>query len=79
MVGDPELCGTQYNIQKTQENNTDPQVGKKQLDYVVTDRRNRRSCLDAEANDMIHMASDHRTVTAHFRFPCAKKKKREEN
>ena len=35
----------------------------KQLDCVVSDRRNRRYCSDAEANDMIHLGSDHRSVT----------------
>ena len=38
--------------------------------------RSRRYCSDAEANDMIHLGSDHRSVTAHFRFPCVKKKRR---
>ena len=44
-------------------------------DCVVIDRRNRRYCTDAEANDMIHLGSDHRSVTSHFRFLCAKKKR----
>ena len=34
----------------------------------------RRYCTDAESNDVIHLGSDHRSLTAHFPFPCAKKK-----
>ena len=44
-----------------------------QLDYGEIDRRNRRYCTDTESNDMIHLGSDHRSVIAHFRFPCVKK------
>ena len=48
-------------------------VKHKQLDYVVLiDKRSRRYCTDAEANDMIHLESDHRSV-ARFRFPRFKK------
>ena len=43
---------------------------------MAIDRRNRRYCAGAEANDTIHWGSGHRSVTAHYRFPCAKKKKR---
>ena len=56
-----------------------------QLDYGEIDRRNRRYCTDTESNDMIHLGSDHRSVIAHFRFPCVKKmrglnnKEREQN
>ena len=46
----------------------------KQLDYVLIDKRSRRYCTDAEAIDMIQLGSDHRSVTAHFRFPCGKQK-----
>ena len=42
----------------------------KQLDCVLIDKRSRRYCTDAEANDMIHLRSDHRSVIAPFRFPC---------
>ena len=56
-----------------------PNGKEKHLDCVVIDRSNRRYCTDAEANDMIHFGSDHRSVTAHFRFPCAKKKEGLEN
>ena len=43
-------------------------------DYVFFDKRSRRDCTDAEANDMFHLESDHRSVAAHCRFPCVKKK-----
>ena len=40
--------------------------GKKQSDYILTKRRYLRNVKDAEANDMIHMGSDHRCVVATF-------------
>ena len=46
----------------------------KQLDGVLMDKRSRKKRTDAVANDMIHLGSDHRSVTAHFRFPYGKKK-----
>ena len=36
----------------------------KQIDYILTKRWYLRHAKDAEANDMIHMGSDHRCVTA---------------
>ena len=39
---------------------------KKQVDYILTKRRYLRNVMDAEANDMIHMGSDHRCVMATF-------------
>ena len=47
----------------------------KQLDLVLIDKRSRRYCTGAVANDMIHLVSDHRLVTAHFRFPCVNKER----
>ena len=38
----------------------------KQLDYVLMNRKDMSSSRDAEANDMIHMGSDHRSVMAQF-------------
>ena len=32
-----------------------------------------RHCRDAEENDMIDLGSDHRSVSAHFRFPDTNK------
>ena len=71
-----ELCVGQYNISKILEKQSTfrPASGKdKQLDCVLIDKRSRRYCTDAEANDMTHLGSDYRSVTAHFRFPCVEK------
>ena len=39
---------------------------KKQIDYILTKRRYLGNVKDAEANDMIHMGSDHRCIMATF-------------
>ena len=41
-----------------------PKGKEKQVDYILTKRRYLRK--DAEANDMIHMGSDHRCIMATF-------------
>ena len=38
----------------------------KQIDHILTKRRYLRNVKDAEANDMIHMGSDHRCIMATF-------------
>ena len=38
----------------------------KQLDSILVDRKHIYCSRDAEANDMIHMGSDHRSVIAQF-------------
>ena len=43
-----------------------PEGKEKQIDYILTKRRYLRNVKDAEANDMIHMGSDHRCVMATF-------------
>ena len=43
-----------------------PQGKEKQIDYILTKRRYLRNVEDAEANDMIHMGSDHRCIMATF-------------
>ena len=43
-----------------------PRGKEKQIDYILTKRRYLRNVKDAEANDMIHMGSDHRCVMATF-------------
>ena len=43
-----------------------PKGKEKQIDYILTKRRYLRHVKDAEANDMIHMGSDHRCVMATF-------------
>ena len=44
------------------------------MDYILTDRKHYQWSRDAEANDTIHMGSDHRCVTARFEIPKKKKK-----
>ena len=46
----------------------------KQIDYILTKRRYLRNVKDAEANDMIHMGSDHRCVMATFLINTPEKK-----
>ena len=43
-----------------------PKGNEKQIDYILTKRRHLKHIKDAEANDMIHMGSDHRCVMAIF-------------
>ena len=43
-----------------------PKGKEKHIDYILTKRRFLRHVKDAEANDMIHMGSDHRCVMATF-------------
>ena len=43
-----------------------PKGKEKQIDYILTKRRYSRHAKDAEANDMIHMGSDHRCDMATF-------------
>ena len=53
----------QHDVQKNTE--TDVLHGKeKQIDCILTKRRYLMNVKDAEANDMIHMGSDHRCVMA---------------
>ena len=43
-----------------------PKGNEKQIDYILTKRKYLRYNKDAEANDMIHMGSDHRCVVTTF-------------
>ena len=52
-----------------------PKGAEKQLDYILLDRKNICCSRDAEANDMVHMESDHRSAVAHYR--TAKRRKAE--
>ena len=45
----------------------------KQLDYILVNRKNLKHSRDAEANDMIHIGSDHRSVMEQFVIPAATK------
>ena len=53
-----------------------PKNLEKQLDYILTDRKHYSWSRDAEANDTIHMGSDHRCVMAKFEIPKEKGKPR---
>ena len=51
-----------------------PKGKEKQIDYILTKRRYLRNVKDAEANDMIHMGSDHRCVMATLLINMPEKK-----
>ena len=63
------LCA-QHDVQKKGRRNRRPsslqKEKEKQIDYILTKRRYLRNVKDAEANDMIHMGSDHGCVMATF-------------
>ena len=52
---------------------TSPKGNEKQIDFILTKRSYLRYNKDAEANDMIHMGSDHRCVMATFTITTPKK------
>ena len=52
-----------------------PKGVEKQLDCILVDKKHCCWSRDAEANDMIHMGSDHRCVMATFVIPAKAKKK----
>ena len=67
MLQDYTALNTMY--RKTPQKQTtfvSPKGNEKQIDYTLTKRRYLRHNKDAEANDMIHMGSDHRCVMATF-------------
>ena len=50
-----------------------PKGNEKQIGFILTKRRYLRDNKDAEANDMIHMGSDHRCVMATFTITTPEK------
>ena len=67
MLNDYSALNTMF--RKTPQKQTSfvsPKGKEKQIDYILTRRRYLRNVKDAEANDMIHMGSDHRCVMATF-------------
>ena len=85
MVNDYSALNTMF--RKTPQKQTSfvsPKGKEKRIDYILTKRRYLRNVKDAEANDMIHMGSDHRCVMATFLINMlgkdthAKKKKKKE-
>ena len=67
MLNDYSALNTMF--RKTPQKQTSfvsPKGKEKQIDYILTKRRYLRIVKDAEANDMIHMGSDHRCIMAIF-------------
>ena len=67
MLQDYTALNTMY--RKTPQKQTtfiSPKGNDKQIDYILTKSKYLRYSKDAEANDMIHMGSDHRCVMATF-------------
>ena len=67
MLNDYSALNTMF--KKTPQKQTSfvsPKGKEKQIDYFLIRRRYLRNVKDAEANDMIHMGSDHRCVMATF-------------
>ena len=67
--GNQEAVHSQHNVQKNtrkQATHMTPKGDMKQLDYIRVDRKHLYCCGDADAIDMIHMGSDHRSVMATF-------------
>ena len=75
MLNDYSALNTMF--RKTPQKQTSfvsPKGKEKQIDYILTKRRYLRNVKDAEANDMIHMGSDHRCVMATFLINMPEKK-----
>ena len=75
MLNDYSALNTMF--RKTPQKQTSfvsPKGNEKQIDYILTKRRYLRNVKDAEANDMIHMGSDHRCVMATFLINTPEKK-----
>ena len=75
MLNDYSALNTMF--RKTPQKQTSfvsPKGKEKQIDYILTRRRYLRNVKDAEANDMIHMGSDHRCVMATFLINMLEKK-----
>ena len=65
----PLKSSTRTELQKKQE---------KQQDYILVNKKYYKWSRDAEANDMIHMGSDHRCVMARFVIALKSAKKTHE-
>ena len=78
MINDYSALNTMF--RKTPQKQTSfvsPKGKEKQIDYILTKRRYLRNVKDAEANDMIHMGSDHRCVMATFLIDIPERKNNE--
>ena len=77
MVDVKRLLRAQHDVQKNAAETDVLRLSEregKQIDYILTRRRYLRNVKDAEANDMIHMGSDHRCVMATFLINMPEKK-----
>ena len=77
MLQDYTALNTMY--RKTPQKQTtlmSPKGTDKQIDYILTKRRCLRYNKDAEANDMVHVGSDHRCVMATFTITTPEKSSR---
>ena len=75
MINDYSALNTMF--RKTPQKQTSfvsPKGKEKQIDYILTKRRYLKNVKDAEANDMIHMGSDHRCVMATFLIDIPERK-----
>ena len=75
MINDYSALNTMF--RKTPQKQTSfvsPKGKEKQIDYILTKRRYLKNVKDAEANDMIHMGSDHRCVMATFLIDILERK-----
>ena len=74
------VYSTQHDVQKKHLRNKRPsdlqKVTRNKIDYILTKRRYLRYNKDAEANDMVHMRSDHRCVMATFTITTPEKSSR---
>ena len=67
MLNDYSALNTMFRKTPQKQTSFVSQKGKEtRIDYILTKRRYLRNVKDAEANDMIHMGSDHRCVMATF-------------
>ena len=68
MIQNFTALNTMYKKKALGKQTTDrtPKGTEKQIDYIWVKRRHLKYSKNAEANDMIHMGSDHRCVMATF-------------
>ena len=74
MLNDYSALNTMF--RKTPQKQTSfvsPKGKEKKIDYILTERRYLSNVKDGEANDMIHMGSDHRCIMATFLISTPKK------
>ena len=75
MINDYSALNTMFRkTPQKQSSFVSPKGKEKQIDYIVTKRRYLKNVKDAEANDMIHMGSDHRCVMATFLIDMPERK-----